>query len=246
MTTSNHDLAILQIVTSGSIDPRQVRGFVYRALQRDHPSIHDDTEPRPFTTAVLRAPDATTRVVITTIGPAITTTVTIAARELERSRASINAHTSPVLRIDTDGTTWQRLLEQTPTRNARFRFLTPVVFRRRGAHYALPEPTLVLGSLLASWNAFSPHPCPTDIGDELAHTVIPGEFNLRSVGVTSHERVRGATGSVTYHLRSASPEMHRWFARLTALAPYSGVGARTTAGFGHATTDALPRDHPTA
>ena len=42
----------------------------------------------------------------------------------------------------------------------------------------------MLGSLHASWNAFSPHPCPTDVPDALVHAVIPGEFNLRSVGVS--------------------------------------------------------------
>jgi CRISPR-associated endoribonuclease Cas6 len=220
----------LRVAAGPPLDPRQLRGFVYRALAPDQPDVHEMDGPRPFSVAVrdVAGGRVATVAVIGRLGVRV---VAAAAAACARGERPLTPAGVRVVEATAMGEGWAELLRTPPSPDAYLRFITPVVFKRAGAHYPLPEPSLLLQSLLNTWNAFAPIACPTAVAERLLEVTIR-DFELRTVTARSHEPIVGALGSMTLHLRHASEDECAWLACLTRFARYAGVGARTTAGFG--------------
>ena len=127
---------------------------------------------------------------------------------------------------------WDELLGAKPSDDLPLEFLTPVFFRRRGFNYPLPEPGLVLASLIARWNAYAPEPVPEGVAATLLRGTTVRFLKGYTKGAMAHDRTVGFLGRVTYHLPGANNEEAAWLARLGKLAFFAGVGTRTTLGFG--------------
>lgn len=115
-------------------------------------------------------------------------------------------------------------------------FLSPVTFRRGNRFLPWPAPSAVFGSLRAAWRHFG----APEVGDlELdlrldPLVVIAFCGTSRTERVTVHQQdsvlVGGFLGTVRYAIEGAV-DPHAVDA-LVRLAPFSGVGAYTTRGFG--------------
>lgn len=112
------------------------------------------------------------------------------------------------------------------------RFLTPTTFRRGNAFSPAPSLSAILGSLRSCWQRFAPATVPPLVLDLAREPVW-----VTDIEVTSHVvPVNGLTVSgFTGRLRFAcdgTAEQAAAIDRLVRLAPYAGVGAYTTRGFG--------------
>ncbi len=115
-------------------------------------------------------------------------------------------------------------------------FTSPVTFRRGNRFLPWPSPSAVFGSLRAAWRHFgAPEVGDLELDlrlDPLVVTAICGAS--RTERVTVHEQasvlVGGFVGTVGYAVDGdADPQA---VDALVRLAPFSGVGAYTTRGFG--------------
>jgi CRISPR-associated endoribonuclease Cas6 len=143
-----------------------------------------------------------------------------------------------------------------PADELRLTFFTPTTFRSQTVNFPIPSPTLVMGSLLSRWIAFTSHQL-RDLPQEpldafIAHHLLIQQYQLQTDLVRGKQGSKeiGFYGQVTYaitrksdYLAKNQPEMeallqreHRWLARTVALlaefAFYSGVGRKTTTGMG--------------
>lgn len=116
------------------------------------------------------------------------------------------------------------------------RFLTPTRFHSRGRNMPLPLPELVFGSLLDRWNNVAPVLLPAETRAYAAeHLEIAGyRLGTRRV-IAAGGRFIGFTGECRYETRKPDPYWQRVLDLLAAFAFYSGVGAKTSMGFGQAT-----------
>ncbi|MFC0438054.1 CRISPR system precrRNA processing endoribonuclease RAMP protein Cas6 [Kutzneria buriramensis] len=144
--------------------------------------------------------------------------------------------------------TWAQLLHGPVTTEWAFRFISPVTFRRGNRFLPWPAPSAVLGSLRASWRTFA----PADIadvtvdlsGDPIVVTGVDGTTTVEQVVL--HDRadstgtrrpvsvaVGGFSGQVRFAVDTPGFDPTGVTA-LARLAPFSGIGAYTTRGFGGA------------
>lgn len=140
-------------------------------------------------------------------------------------------------------TSWQDLAQAGRTRTLTLSFHTPTVFTtskadKRTRHTPLPEPFLIVKSLLSSWQYHSPLAYP-----ETNQAALLSVFEL-DLEITRFHNLRfgkvragkgffpGFTGQVEIYCHSDSLEVQQALATLHALAFFSGVGAKTTYGMG--------------
>jgi hypothetical protein len=137
--------------------------------------------------------------------------------------------TRPPRQLDT--VPWADLTPSTDTAWC-LKFLTPTTFRRGNAFTPAPTLSAILGSLRSCWQRFAPPTVPPLVLDLAQEPVW-----MTDIEVTSHVvPVNGLTVSgFTGRLRFAcdgTAEQATAIDRLVRLAPYAGVGAYTTRGFG--------------
>jgi CRISPR-associated endoribonuclease Cas6 len=124
---------------------------------------------------------------------------------------------------------WERC---EPPRTLTLHFVTPTTFKVGEFEQPFPLPQWVFGSLLSTWNAFSPYPL-LDLKEVLEGSVVlrnwRGETKLVELGGYS---AAGFLGKFTYRAVKASPEVSRILGLLAEFAFYSGVGWQTTHGLG--------------
>ncbi len=118
-----------------------------------------------------------------------------------------------------------------------FSFESPTYFSRGGRDYPLPDPELVFGNLVRRWDSFCPEPLRIgkDLGDTLLASLVVEQVNDLSTCLASaaHDsKRRGFRGVVGFATQSSEPRVRQAFAALCAAAPYFGVGAQTSRGFG--------------
>ena len=118
----------------------------------------------------------------------------------------------------------------------RLRFVTPTVFKSRGTYVLLPSTRLILQSLMKTWNGVFPD-CPIEDEDgeglaAMAEGLRVSAFSLRDSRFRMKgQSIPGFVGSITLENRLGG--FHRQLAdALLYLAPYTGVGAKTTLGMG--------------
>ncbi len=115
-------------------------------------------------------------------------------------------------------------------------FASPVTFRRGNRFLPWPSPSAVFGSLRSAWRSFGA-PAVGDLEldlrlDPLVVTAVCGASRTERVTVHKQESVLvgGFVGTVRYTLDG--PADRQVVDTLARLAPFSGVGAYTTRGFG--------------
>ncbi len=137
---------------------------------------------------------------------------------------------APPRQIDT--ISWHHLAHTPAAAAWCLEFVTPTTFRRGNTFTPNPSLRPILGSLRDTWRRFAPADLPT-----LILNLSPEPAWLTDIDITSHVvLVNGLTVSgFTGRLRFAcDPDTTTAAAinRLVQLAPYAGVGAYTTRGFG--------------
>ncbi|MGH3842093.1 MAG: CRISPR system precrRNA processing endoribonuclease RAMP protein Cas6 [Pseudonocardiaceae bacterium] len=132
--------------------------------------------------------------------------------------------------------TWAELGSGRPRNDWQLEFLSPVTFRRGNRFLPWPSPSAVFGSLRATWRNFgAPQVGDLELDlrlDPLVVTAFCGTSCTERVTVHNQASVLvgGFVGTVRYALDGAAdPHIIGTLARL---APFSGVGAYTTRGFG--------------
>lgn len=131
-------------------------------------------------------------------------------------------------------------------------FRTPTYFSRNGRDVPLPDPVLVLRSLVQRWNTFAP--ASLAIADDLSRTVLNAvllsgaSVHTVRVQVGRSALQTGFVGDAELGItRTAAPGVSTAFAALLRFASIAGVGAQTTYGFGEVSPDLLdelPHPHP--
>jgi len=134
-------------------------------------------------------------------------------------------------------TDWQRLPELPPQRRITFSFRSPTAFSRGERQFDLfPQPLRIWESLLRVWNSYAPESLHIEkkrvrqaFSDQ---EVIVTYCNLRTRTLHYPDYLqKGFLGTCTYHIRSNGIVASELTA-LAALAPYAGLGYKTTMGMG--------------
>ena len=115
------------------------------------------------------------------------------------------------------------------------RFLTPTRFHSRGRNLPFPLPELVFGSLLDRWNNVSPVALPSEARAFAEQHLSIAGYRLSSRRVSAAGgRFVGFTGECRYETSKPDPYWLRVIDLLATFAFYSGIGAKTSMGFGQA------------
>jgi CRISPR-associated endoribonuclease Cas6 len=133
-------------------------------------------------------------------------------------------------------TTWQELASLPHTREITLSFTSPTAFNTNEHSFVLvPEPRLVWGSLIRTWNCYAPTSLSLSRavpGETLTNgiTILSCDLSTRTMQYPKYSQ-KGFLGTCTYRL----PEEEKHAAQLTCLAAFarfSGVGYKTTMGMG--------------
>lgn len=131
---------------------------------------------------------------------------------------------------------WSELRDGPPGEDWCVEFASPVTFRRGNRFLPWPAPSAVFGSLRAAWRHFgAPEVGDLELDlrlDPLVVTAIHGTSHTERVTLHHQETVLvgGFLGTVRYILDGVADR--QTVTALVRLAPFSGVGAYTTRGFG--------------
>lgn len=123
---------------------------------------------------------------------------------------------------------WER--ERPPT-TVTLQFITPTTFRVGSFEQPFPLPRWVFGSLLSTWNAFSPYPLE-DLQEALEEVALSNWQGQTRRMVLGGARTVGFVGKFTYRVIGPDLEVRRLLGLLADFAFYAGVGWQTTHGLG--------------
>jgi CRISPR-associated endoribonuclease Cas6 len=137
---------------------------------------------------------------------------------------------------------WENLLAAPETDKLYLRFTTPTVFTRSRSdgkrHFVpLPEPYLILQSLLSSFQTYSPQPYSLeeakDFKEILGEHVFIDSHKIHTQDYDAgRQTLTGFVGSATLRYPDKVTPVKKLLGQLGALAFYSGVGAKTPYGMG--------------
>jgi CRISPR-associated endoribonuclease Cas6 len=138
-------------------------------------------------------------------------------------------------------TTWQELASPPHVREITLSFTSPTAFHTNERSFILvPEPRLVWGSLIRTWNCYAPATLsltPAVLGEILTNeiTILSCNLSTRTLQYPKYPQ-KGFLGTCTYRL----PEDVKHAVQLTGLAAFAhfaGVGYKTTMGMGQVRRD---------
>ncbi|HEX5115086.1 MAG TPA: CRISPR system precrRNA processing endoribonuclease RAMP protein Cas6 [Pseudonocardiaceae bacterium] len=211
-------------------DRRTVHAMISRWLDDDH---HADRKPWSWT---LVRGDADRAIDIALLDDTLVDRLITGAEAYRQSSMA-----TPIRQVAV--ATWPQLAGSPAQTHWTMEFLSPVTFRRGQAFLPWPAPSSVFGSLRSSWRLFgAPHVGDVTLDlklDPIVVSAMKGESQTERVvlrrSTAAHDRptqlmVTGFTGSMRYAVDGAIDPSA--VASLVALAPYAGVGAYTTWGFG--------------
>jgi len=142
-----------------------------------------------------------------------------------------------------EAVTWERLARGAAARAWTVRFASPVTFRRGDRFLPWPAPSSVFGSLRATWRQFAA-PVVGDVQldltlDPIVVTAVDGASVVEKVVLRDPPPGSGDPVAVTVggflgrvHYAVDGPVDPTTVDSLVRLAPFAGVGAYTTRGFG--------------
>ena len=241
---------------------RATHSWFLDTLAQIHPSfsqtLHDRNSIKPFTISNLIGArvrhdrlwfkdDDILRLRITTLHPHLTLIILNQAVPWWcQQNITLHGQTFAVQDAQTERgwsgcTTFESLLKgvDEDARDIHMTFVSPTTFKRTGDYFdAMPYPTLVFGSLLDRWNAFAPVLLPLDVNDAIdkiaiQHHVLNSE-TISLGGGRLNRDLPAFTGRVHFRLAEGDRTLRRYLHVLAAFAKYSGIGYKTTMGFGQA------------
>ncbi|MGD9495041.1 MAG: CRISPR system precrRNA processing endoribonuclease RAMP protein Cas6 [Armatimonadota bacterium] len=198
--------------------------------------IHDGHGPKPLSVSPLSVADGEVRLSCGTLDAPTTAGVVAALQEAAGQPRPLALADADVLIADLEvlSAGYADLLERASrTRRIELDFLSPTLFRRSGESLVLPQPELVFGSLLRTWNAFSPLQLPPYEAIDLRTLMISHhQIHTRMVDFGTF-KLLGFVGRVGYLLPQDTPPQFRQVINCLAdYASFAGVGYRTTMGMG--------------
>lgn len=242
--------------TTHTTKPRDLshyaHGLFYNLLEQIDPKLSKDVHDakrNPFTLWATQPRDEVTlRITVlndTLFQPFLQAVIyqSLSGLELGRDRFQITRVVgTPEGNPEANYCSWEKLLAAPETDKLSLRFTTPTVFTRSRSdgkrHYVpLPEPYLILQSLLSSFQTYSPQPYTPDEAKDFKkifeeHVYIANH----NVHTRDHDAGRqpltGFVGSVTLRYPDKVTRVKKLLGQLGTLAFYSGVGAKTPYGMG--------------
>lgn len=233
---------------------KYAHGLFFTLLRHVDPDLSDRLHPsprKPFTLSPLEKGPGKLLIRLTTLDDALFASFFRALLERSLGALSLGDAAYRLVRVLgtpqghplADFSSWEELRDAPPLREVTLIFQSPTVFTTskaggRTRFTPLPEPRLIVSSLLDKWQAHSPF--PYNPREEAAlREVFDLDLELKGFRNLRYHRVQagksffpGFTGEVTLRLWSDSLEVQRALGRLAGLAPFSGVGAKTTYGMG--------------
>jgi|DewCreStandDraft_4_1066084.scaffolds.fasta_scaffold01130_22 CRISPR-associated endoribonuclease Cas6 len=234
----------------------QVHAALLAAVNRVNPeqarALHSDAQVKPFAISTLwpririrgttlEVPkDTECRVRLTTLDRTTFDVFSSALMPMTASRASLVINGTDYVLHEAALTapyggvaSWEDLCRH-QLREVTLKFISPTSFRRAGLNVPLPDPRLVLGSLWQKWQAYSDTAFGEDVFEEVqALTALAAAEIHTRVWKYPRYLMTGFVGTATYQLTgNPSSGAIRLFNGLAHLAPFSGVGYKTTMGMG--------------
>lgn len=122
--------------------------------------------------------------------------------------------------------------ESTTSRIINFQFVSPTSFRQKKRQIINPDPRLIFNSLLTRWNCFSN--LSFQFPDEYFADILWNKFNFRTeMWEMTNYKIKGFLGNGSIKLWETIPKEYcKMLNCLADYAEYSGVGYKTTMGFG--------------
>lgn len=113
-------------------------------------------------------------------------------------------------------------------------FITPTSFKKGQGYVPFPQPDLVLRSLIRKWQRFSDISIDLNLTDTMNNELFVTGLKIKTVKVnlSSFGWVAGFTGRVYFRLISEDPKIRQWVSALFLYSEFSGIGSKTTMGFG--------------
>lgn len=139
-------------------------------------------------------------------------------------------------------TDWEHLATLPSQHHITFSFQAPTTFSKGERQFTLfPEPLRVWDSLLRVWNSYAPehlHLEKERVRQALVNQeVVVTHCDLQTQTLHySHFLQKGFLGSCSYHIQSDDERVASDLTALAALAPYAGLGYKTTMGMGQVHT----------
>ena len=132
--------------------------------------------------------------------------------------------------------TYEEILESGfQTKDLIIDFLTPTTFKKGKYDFILPEPYLIFKNLIKRWNAFSPRKIDYQLLQYVKENIIVAGCWIKSqkTEISPKAKITGFTGRVFLYATKEAEE-NRLLNALLQFAEFSGIGRKTTMGFGKA------------
>jgi CRISPR-associated endoribonuclease Cas6 len=132
--------------------------------------------------------------------------------------------------------TYEEILENGfQTKDLIIDFLTPTTFKKGKYDFILPEPYLIFKNLIKRWNAFSPRKIDYQLLQYVKENIIVAGCWIKSqkTEISPKAKITGFTGRVFLYATKEAEE-NRLLNALLQFAEFSGIGRKTTMGFGKA------------
>jgi len=232
--------------------------FFLRLIEGVNPALaaklHEDAGPRPFTISPLAPVESGQRRLALAEGARACLRLTFLQEEVFAFLADAVWRLQPEASLPLGGArvaceglattpaqspraafaSFQELLEgAAEERKLRLAFLSPTTFRSKGERNILfPEPALVMGSLLARWNAHAPPGLHLRAANPSQVRLSGYRLATRMLDFGSYQEL-GFGGIAMYECgEELAAEQVKALNALADFAFYAGVGAKTTMGMG--------------
>lgn len=226
-----------------TVTARGLHGLLFRALKEADPRetdwLHDHPTPKPFSLSPLYS--AGGLLLGLRLGTVDERAADLFQRAFDWHRVQDNTfplgpNLCAITNVDAEtGPSWLDLAQSPPGRRVALRFLSPTSFRQGPGHSPLPVPGNVFGWPWRVWQTYGPDfGLPSDWLDWCAREVFVIQHRIETVtaAVSKDESFTGFVGEVVFEAQQGGPGQLGLFQALARLAPYSGVGHKTTMGMG--------------
>jgi len=223
---------------AGPMDRRALHRTLSRWLDDDHHAAH-----KPWSWSASVGPEPTVVRVGVLVDPLAKRLIDGVDAARRATRSSLVRPTGPARPVG--AASWAELCSGAVRREWMVDFVSPVTFRRGNRFLPWPAPSAVLGSLRSAWHTFGAAEAGALAVDLKLDPVVVAAISGASTTerVVLHERpqpdgaraevavtVGGFTGQVSYAVDGDIDPAA--VSTLVRLAPFAGIGAYTTRGFG--------------
>lgn len=233
------------ILSGHNITPRALHGLLYAVLTQAAPAgadwLHKHPAPKPYTLLPYYT-EPGGRLAGLRMSALNDETAGVLLRAWQRakrhkSEQQLGGQRLCVTYVESiPGPDFETLASVEPAPQVSVRFVSPTSFRQGPGDLPLPLPVNVFRGPFMSWQAFAPNQLhlPGDWLDWCAENVFVTAHRTETVPVRldrQHSFV-GFVGEATFEALDSSVLYQATLQSLARLAPYSGVGRKTTMGLG--------------